>query len=104
MARERPGAAKRTETPPLHLIVQEAESVLPLDPALCRKMVLYLCESWSGRRRAEVLSHFRIRPDELDRSRSRLMSELATDPRLILILETIRARVYRKMRRPSWLN
>lgn len=94
--------ATRTEPPSLHLIVEEAESVLPLDPELCRKMILYLCESWSGRRRAEVLRHFRIRPGELDRSRSRLMSELAADPRLILILETIRSRVYRKMSRPSW--
>jgi hypothetical protein len=66
-------------------------------------MVLYLCESWSGRRRVEILRHFRIRPGELARSRSRLMKELAADPRLMLVLETIRARVYRRMRRPSWL-
>ena len=92
---------RTAETPSLHLIVQEAESVLPLDPALCRKIVLFLCESWSGLRRAEVLRHFKIPPAELARSRTRLMKELAADPRLILVLETIRSRVYRRMRRPS---
>jgi hypothetical protein len=95
-------AARTADSPSLHLIVQEAEAVLPLDPALCRKMILYLCESWSGRKRAEVLRHFKIRADEMARSRSRLMKELAADPRLMLVLETIRARIYRRMRRPSW--
>jgi len=88
--------------PSVHLIIQEAESVLPLDPALCRTIILFLCESWSGLSRDEVLRHFRLRSADLARSRSRLLRELAADPGLALTLETIRARIYARLRRSLW--
>lgn len=100
MSRSLAGANPRTALPSLHLIVQEAESVLPLDPALCLKIILFLCETWSGAGRAEILRHFRLRTYDLARNRSRLMKELAADPGLTMTLETIRFRIYVRMRRP----
>ncbi len=75
---------------------------MPLDPALCRKIVLFLCETWSGIGRAEILRYFRLSSAALSRNRSRFLKELAEDPGLALTMETIRARIYSRMRRPFY--
>ena len=101
MSRSLMGLKRKTALPSVHLIVQEAESVMPLDPALCRKIVLFLCETWSGIRRTEILRHFRLSSAALSKNRSRFLKELAEDPGLALTMETIRSRIYLRMRRPS---
>ncbi|MCJ7587240.1 MAG: hypothetical protein MUQ00_04975, partial [Candidatus Aminicenantes bacterium] len=64
---------RKTALPSVHLIIQEAESVMPLDPALCRKIVLFLCETCSGIGRTEILRHFRLSSAALSKNRSRFL-------------------------------
>jgi putative transposase len=88
-----PALKKFTERPAIEMIVAEVDRLLENEPALSKKVYLYLCHRYTGKRLKEIGEYFKVSESGVSQASHRVAVALEKDKKLIVLVERIKQKL-----------
>ena len=88
-----PALREFTERPTIEQIAAEVAMMLENEPALSKRVKLYLCHRHTGKRLKEIGEYFKVTESGVSQARHRVAVALEKDKKLSVIVESIKQKL-----------
>jgi REP element-mobilizing transposase RayT len=91
--RDVPALKEFADRPTIDQIAAEVEKVFGNEPALSRRIKLYLCHRYTGKRLKDIGEYFKVTESGVSQARHRVAVALEKDKKLSVIVEKIKQKI-----------